>query len=198
MYKLSDLRNLEKNCNIHLAMVDFVVDEINEKENTRRRILRDHNGRYFFHSMKDGEVIECFEILLSWKAFDNKLMFAYTPDGKHPYEIEVNTDTNIILLERKGTPIEFIEPGDKAEYDGNTIELVNYKTIKVNGNYIPVIDDPAYVYKLMKGKIKARDGAIGLFHFLDGIAEERKNGGIPLFSAAFGIICDKYGKGKVV
>ena len=194
MYKLSDLRNLEKNCNIHLAMVYFVVDEINEKENTRRRILRDHNGRYFFHSMKDGEVIECFEILLSWKPFDDELFFAYTPDGKHPYEIIANTCTNIILLERRGTPIEFIEPGDKAEYGGNTIEFVNDETVKVNGNVVPVIKDYCYVYKLIKNKIKAIDGARGLFHFLDRIAEEGKFITYPILSGAFDIIADKYGR----
>lgn len=194
MYKLSDLRNLEKNCNIHLAMVEFVVDEINEKENTRRRILRDHDGRYFFHSMKDGEVIECFEILLIWKPFDDKLFFAYTPDGKHPYEICVNTRTNLMFFERRAMPMELIQAGDKATYRGNTVEFINDASVKVNGNIVPVVECNEYVYSLRKNKINAIKGARGLFHFLDRIAEEGKFITYPILSRAFDIIADKYGR----
>jgi len=194
MYKLSDLRNLEKNCNIHLAMVDFVVDEINEKENTRRRILRDHNGRYFFHSMKDGEVIECFEIMLYWKPISGDLIFAYTPDGRHPYEIDANPKTNLMFFERRAMPMELIQAGDKAVYRGNTVEFINDTSVKVNGNIVPVAECNEYVYSLRKNKINAINGARGLFHFLDGIAEEGKFITYPILSGAFDIIADKYGR----
>ena len=194
MYKLSDLLNLEKNCNIHLAMVEFLIDEINEEKNTRRRIVKDSDGRYFYHSMKDGEVTDCFEIFLHWHPICNRMIFAYTPDGRHPYEIEANLVSNRMFFRERAIPMDDLIAGDKAEYNGNTVEFVDDETIKINGKIVSVERDTQYTYKLLKSKIRANNGARGLFHFLDGIAEEGKFTAFPFFSSAFDAIAEMYGK----
>lgn len=197
MYKLSDLLNLEKSCNIHLTMVEFLVDEIDEEKNTRQRIVKDSDGRYFYHSMKDGEVTDCFEIYPHWKPVCNRIMFVYTPDGRHPREIEANLVSNRLFFRERAIPMEELIAGDKAEYNGNTVEFVDDETVRFNGNAVQVVVDHEYTYKLLKNKIRAIDGARGLFHFLDGIAEEGKFMAVPFFSTAFDAIAEMYGKEKI-
>ena len=82
--------NLEKNPTADIMYCDFIADYVNEEENIRTRILYDkhYSKKYYYHQMKDGEVIKFFEIAFAWKPFDDCYVFRYTPDNLHVYEID--------------------------------------------------------------------------------------------------------------
>lgn len=168
MLKLAELMNLEKESNINLAYVDYVADEDNEAENIRTRLAKSReNGKYYFHQMQNGNVIKCFEIALSWVPFGEFYVFNYTPDDLHIYEIDSRQPAKI---EIKNLDENLINVGMKCEYEGMTVEYESENSLKINGKSIQVVSDSEYVFKLLKRKIRARDGAKGLYRFLENIA----------------------------
>ena len=191
MIKLEQLKTLEKNSNVELCYCDYISDKQNEKENIRTRILFDKkNEKYYFHKMQNGKVIECFEIALSWKPFENCMIFAYTPDDIHIYEIDSrNPETYYHDVKKIGYNQDIT--GMSCTYDDITIQYVNETELKINGKSISGAPATGFVYKLLKTKIKAEDGARGLFVFLENIAETSKIK-LPLFNGVYDKIKELY------
>lgn len=198
MVKLEELKKLGKQSSVEIPYCEIVADVTDEEANERRRVLK--NGeRYFFHKMRGGEVVECFEIVLSWKPFPDVLIFAYTPDNRHEYQIDVRkgNDGAFRIHSPDVIPLStsVIEIGDRCEYGGHTVEIIAEDAIKFDGRTLPVVSDSEYTYKLLKTKIRAQNGARGLFRFLDEIAERGKMEKYPLFHQAYETFAEKYGGG---
>lgn len=171
MIKFENLKRLEKNASVDLRYCNIIADETDEEENIRIRILRDNDNRYYYHKMQNGNVIECFEIAFSRETFCGVKIFTFTFDNLHEYEIDTR---NLFKFESKKINLERIIPGLKCDFRGSTIEYIAEDAIKINGNIVKVEVNPEYVYKCLKTKIKARDGAKGLYAFIDKEAETEK------------------------
>ena len=74
-------------------------------------------------------------------------------------------------------------------------EIVAEDAISFDGRTLPVVSDSGYTFKLLKTKIRAEDGARGLFRFLDEIAERGKFEKFPLFDGVYDTMAKKYGGG---
>lgn len=198
MVKLEELRKLEKRSSVELRYCEIIADVTDEEKNERTRILKD-GDRYFYHKMRCSEVVDCFEIALSWKPFDGVLVFAYTPDNRHEYNIDVRRgDDGVFRICRPSViPIStsVIEIGDRCEFRGHTVEIVAEDAINFDGRTLPVVSDSEYTFKLLKTKIRAKDGARGLFQFLDEIAERGRFEKFPLFDGVYDTMAEKYGGG---
>ena len=168
MKRILELLTLEKKSDVKIAYCEIISDYTNEKENTRTRILFDeHTGKYYFHQMKDGKILKCFEIALSWKPFEKIYIFCFTLDDMHVYEIDSRQPEKIEIKKLEENQI---SAGMKCEYDGMTVEYESENSLKFNGKSIEVIPESGYVFKLRKRKIYAQDGAKGLYIFLENIA----------------------------
>lgn len=183
MKKLEDLMNLEKQSAVEIRYCEIVADA--EEENRRARILKS-GDRYFYHEMQDGEVIKCFEVAVSWKPTSTITIFAFTPDGRHVYEIDSRNPLRVNVMRLKTA-----SRGDQCRYNGHSVELSD-NAIIFDGRSIPVLDDHEYAWKLMKTKIRAIGGAFGLFIELEHMAEEAKNGIYPLFASLYDMLAEKY------
>ena len=188
MKKLEDLIPLEKKSVVDFRFCEIVSDYDDVKKNIRFQIMK-RDDRYFFQKMKDGDVVECYELALSFTAFGGKiLIFAYTPDDKHVYQIDSRFPQIREVLQLKSNQI---HEGDSCSYDGHTLVYVDRDTVMMDGIKIQVTDDSEYVYKIQaRRKLRAKDGARGLYIFMEHIAEEAKFTR-PLFSVAWGKICEK-------
>lgn len=195
MVKNEILLNLERNISEKQAMEmlrysDFIVDKTNKEENKRFRILC-YDGKTYFHYMCNGKVIECFEVAESWKPFDDVTVWAYTPDGIHRVEFDNrNIEKHCVLNDT----IQDFEDGASFEDSGNTVILDGGNVI-VNGKKIKVKEDFDFIFNLKnKSFIFARNGASGLYSFLEHIAFAKSNTlyNYPLFYNALGKIVDKY------
>lgn len=188
MKKLEELIGLEKKSEVEIPRCDFISDHSDAEANIRYRILKD-GERYFFHKMKDGEVVECYELALSWEPFKNVYIFSYTPDDRHIYEIDSRALNcrNIMKLTSKQ-----IHEGDFCEYNGHKLTYVNADFICFDGKVIPVMQDSKCTYMLMKTKIKAIGGARGLYIFLENIAERGRVEKFPLFCHVWEMMARKY------
>ena len=171
MVEFEILKQLEKNSNIRLDYCDYIADQSDEEENVRIRILQNYDGRYYYHKMQNGNVLECFEIALNWEPFHDVKIFVFTPDNIHIYEIDTR---NLFKFESKRLDLERITPGLKCDFRGNTIEYIAENAIKINNNVVNVEANLDYVYKCLKTKIKAQNGARGLYQFFDKEAEAEK------------------------
>lgn len=125
----------------------------------------------------------------TWGSEITRLIFQYTPDNLHVYEISCNPQTKILgNPESNALEFEDIKEGMSCTYAGITL-IYNGKgsvTIQSNGKTkeMTVEDDPKYAYKLLKTKIKAKNGAEGLYSFMEQIAENKKAyGETPFFGA---------------
>ena len=185
MKKLADLIGLEKASSVEIRYCEIIADK--EDGERRCRILK--NGeRYFYHEMRNGEVFRCFEMAESWRPFAGKfIVFAYTPDDRHVYEIESRNPTLYPSIHKLDRPM----IGDSAVFQGHTLELADGAII-MDGKKIPVEQDHTYAWKLMKTKIRAIGGAEELFSEMELMAEEAKNGIFPLFEQLWKIIAEKY------
>ena len=188
MKRLKDLIGLEKSSAVEIRYCEIVSDYSDENKNIRYRILKS-GERYFYHKMRDGEVVECFEVALSWKPTGDILIFAYTPDDRHVYEIDSRNPSfrDVFKLEK-----EQIHGGDSCEFRGHKLEYADENKLILDGVSLFVEFCGEYVYNLMKRKIKAIDGARGLYIFLENIAEEGKANKYPLFADVWNMIADKY------
>lgn len=200
MVKFEVLQTLEKSSNIDLRYCEIIaVNTIDDESGcTTKRVIK-ADERYYMHIMHNGNIKQCFEIALSWQPWENVLVFAFTPDDIHEYEIEVRGNTNsrpdekrICNYDIKKIDFSRIKYGMKCNYNNITIELIDDDFISVNGNIVKVERNAEYTYKLMKSKIKAISGAKGLFAFLDEIAENEKVGKFPVFEYVFNQIAEKY------
>lgn len=164
MKKLNDLLQLEK---IHVvktfALYDYIADVEDAENNTRKRILQSRiDNRYFYNEMKDGEAVKCFEIALEWEPFPGVKIFVYTPDDIHVCSMDSRTPG--VVEYRK---IENVKPGMYFLHNGIKIAVVDENTIAINGRNVKVEKDSAYVFKCLKSKIKADNGAFGFFAVLE-------------------------------
>lgn len=170
MVTLAELLELERESNVEIAYCDYIADYDNEKENIRTRILYDdQSGKYYYHQMQNGNVMKCFEIALSWKPFgdDRCYIFNYTPDNFHIYEVDSRQPEKVEILKLKS---EQIQPGAECSYCGLTVKYESENSISFNGKSIEIVPDSSYVFKLLKTKIRAMDGAKELYRFLENIA----------------------------
>lgn len=168
MKRISELLTLEKESDVKIAYCEIIADYMNESGNSRTRILFDnYTGKYYYHQMKDGKILKCFEMALSWKPFEGIYIFCFTLDDMHVYEIDSRQPEKI---EVKKLEENQISVGMKCEYDGMTVEYETDNKLKFNGKSIEVVPDSSYVFKLLKWKIYAQDGAKGLYRFLENIA----------------------------
>lgn len=191
MVKLEQLKTLEKNSNVELCYCDYIADKQNKEENIRTRILFDKKSKkYYFHKMQNGNIIECFEIALSWKPFEYVLIFAYTPDDIHIYEIDSRMPETS-KHEVKKLKNNQVVTGMECMYKDVIIQYMNETELKINGKIFVVEPISGYVYKLLKTKIQAMGGAKEFFIFLENIAEESKLN-LPLFSNVYDRIKELY------
>ena len=171
MVEFETLKQLEKNSNVRLDSCDYIADQSDEEENVRIRILQNYDGKYYYHKMQNGNILECFEIAFNWEPFRDVKIFTFTPDDIHIYEIDTRS---LFKFESKRLDLEQITPGLKCGFRGNTIEYIAENAIKINDNIVKVEANPDYVYKCLKTKIKAQNGAKGLYQFFDREAEAEK------------------------
>lgn len=200
MVKFEILQALEKSSNIDLRYCEIIaVNTVDDESGcTTKRVVK-ADERYYMHIMHNGNVVQCFEVVLSWQPWENVLVFAFTPDNIHEYQIDVRGDKNsrpdekrICNYDIQQIAFSRIKHGMKCSYNNCTIELINDEHISINGKIITVEKDYNYAYKLMKSKIKAVDGAKGLFAFLDEIAENGKIEKFPSLYFVFDKIAEKY------
>lgn len=200
MVKFEVLQALEKSSNIDLRYCEIIaVNTVDDESGcTTKRVVK-ADERYYMHIMHNGNVVQCFEVALSWQPWENVLVFAFTPDNIHEYQFDVRGDKNsrpnekrICNYDIKQIDFSRIKHGMKCSYNNHTIELINDEYISINGKIITVEKDYNYTYKLMKSKIKANAGAKGLFAFLDEIAENGKITNFPSLYFVFDKIAEKY------
>lgn len=200
MVKLEILKTLEKSSNIDLRYCEIIAAKSIDDESgcmTLRVVKADE--RYYMHIMHNGTVKQCFEIVLHWQPWENTSVFAFTPDDVHIYEFEVRgekalrpDEKRISNVDIKSLDLSAIKHGMKCTYNNNTITYISENEIDVNGNIVKVDACCDYSYKLMKTKIKAVDGAKGIFRFLENIAERGKFEKYPLFYQSFNQIIEMY------
>lgn len=188
MVKLEQLITLDKSSVVDIRYCNIVSDDTDEDKNRRRRIL-EQDGRYYFHEMIDGEVTRCCEIAVDWKPANGRTQFAFTPDDRHIYYLRegMNLDFEVKRLDRKQ-----IKPGDSCTYRGMELEILDEQHLQLNSVVVPVVEDSGYTYKLEQKRIKASGAAVGLYIFLENIAEHERAGTLPLFSGAWDKIFTYY------
>lgn len=171
MIKFEALEKLEKNIDEKkaadlLRYGNYMVDIQREENNSRHRILS-CDDKLYYHEMKDGEVVSCFEVVEEWKPFQNVVIWSYTPDNIHRVWID---NRHIWTHEAKSAEYNKLFFGFCFEYKKHTIFLVDDNTIEVDGNMIKVTPDSEYTYKFLKKSILASGGAKQLFQFMEHIA----------------------------
>lgn len=165
---VEELKGLEKRSEVKIAYCDIIADYTDEEENKRTRILYNRkNDRYYYHQMKDGKIVQCFEMMLTRKPFGEFYVFNFTLDNVHLYEVNSRNPANI---EIKKLDEDMINEGMACEFEGMKVEFESENTLKFNGKSVPIVNDWGYTYKLLKTKIRAQGGAKGLFRFLENIA----------------------------
>jgi hypothetical protein len=129
----------------------------------------------------------------TWKGEITSLNFQYTPDDLHVYHVSCNPQTHILgNPESRALELEDITAGMSCNYAGITLTY-NGKgsvTIQANGKTkeMKVEDDPKYTYKFLKTKIKAKNGAEGLFSFMEEIAENKNTYGETPYCGAYEVL----------
>lgn len=189
MKKLEELIPLEKQSTVDLHYCNILFDEQDEIENTRARIV-EQDGRLFYHEMQDGETVRCFEVAESWRPFPDVVVYCYTPDDKHIHEIDSRF---LFAHDALRMDEDLVEAGMTCRYKGHVAEFMDDEHISMDGAALPCIERSSeFVYKLMKRKILAMDGARGLYCFLDQIAERSNMGELPVLSGAWDALLEKY------
>lgn len=188
MVKLEQLMTLDKSSVVDIRYCNIVSDDTDEDKNRRRRIL-EQDGRYYFHEMIGGEATRCCEIAIDWKPANGRTQFAFTPDDRHIYYLRegMKLDFEVKRLDRKQ-----IKPGDSCTYRGMELELLGDGLLSLNHTVVYVEEDSGYTYKLEHARIKASGAAVGLYIFLENIAEHERAGTLPLFSGAWDKIFTYY------
>lgn len=78
MVKLSDLVNLSKNGPETLHYCNIIAVSNHEDETGYKTVrIIEKDGRHFWHEMKNGNFVQCFEVLLHWQPFPGVLVWAY-------------------------------------------------------------------------------------------------------------------------
>lgn len=139
----------------------------------------------------------------TWKGEVTRLCFQYTPDDIHVYNLSCNPQTQILgNPESSELELDEITAGMSCTYSGITL-IYNGKgsvTIQANGKTkeMKVEDDPKYTYKFLKTKIKAKDGAEGLYSFMECIAENKKAYGETPYCGAFEVLGSVFEKPRPI
>lgn len=188
MVKLEELKMLEKQSEIDVRKCSLIAERYYEGDMLTRIYSCDE--RYYFYQVKRGKGVKCFEIALSWRPFGNQYVFAFTPDNLHIYEIDSTAPAYFNVKKLKENNV---TTGMKCTYNGGEVEYISENELSINGRIVPVVRDSNYTYKLLKTKIRAQNGAMGLFIFLENIAEESKQHSYPLFSDSWNMIMECYG-----
>lgn len=193
MVNLEQLMTLDKSSVVDIRYCNIVSDDTDEDKNRRRRIL-EQDGRYYFHEMIGGEVTRCCEIAADWKPANGRTQFAFTPDDRHIYYLRegMKLDFEVKRLDRKQ-----IKPGDSCIYRGMKLEVLDEQHLQLNSVAVPIVEDFGYTYKLERKRIKASGAAVGLFIFLENIAEHEHAGTLPLFSGVWDKIFTYYNAKEV-
>lgn len=188
MVNLEQLMTLDKSSVVDIRYCNIVSDDTDEDKNRRRRIL-EQDGRYYFHEMIGGEVTRCCEIAVDWKPTNGRTQFAFTPDDRHIYYLRegMKLDFEVKRLDRKQ-----IKSGDSCTYRGMELELLGDELLSLNHTVVHVEENSGYTYKLEHTRIKASGAAVGLYIFLENIAEHERAGTLPLFSGVWDKIFTYY------
>ena len=123
--------------------------------------------------------------------------FVYTPDDLHIYCFSLSKDSKYISRpEPWRLNKSQITSGMSCTYNDVTLTYIDHEhiDIKCNGfaKTMKVQEDNKNTYKFLKTKIKAFDGAEGLFIFFEKIAENSKVENFPLFSSCYNVIKKVY------
>lgn len=198
MKKLCDVINLEKHSDIDLCYCNIIAKtDFDDETGVKTVRILEQNEKYFYHEMKNGEIVGCFEVALSWEPFEHVKVFAFTPDNLHVYEFTTRKEDGERVwrfcgFESMKIDESLIVPGMHCECLGVCVDLVSDSQISINGNTVKVNPDSDFVYNLQKTQIKASGGAVGLFRFLENIAENKKIKGHEIFQNVFDVIKQKY------
>lgn len=200
MVKLSDLVNLSKNGPGSLHYCNIIAISNHEDETGVKTVrIIEKDGLHFWHEMKNGNVVNCFEVLLHWKPFPGVMVYAFTPDGLHIYEFETRLENgervaNICPVTSKR--LESVSFGMGVSCKGISVFLVDKDHISINGKKVEVKKDFDYVWKMQKNFIKARGGAVGLFIELEHIGHNYKIKGYEVLDSVFDNLKKLYGGAK--
>lgn len=200
MKKLCDLVNLEKSSSVNFRYCEIIAMREKETDDGAEtvRILRD-GERYFYHEMKNGDFVQCFEIALSWEPFENVKVFAFTPDNLHVWQFETRKRDNSRVADVSSFEVMKLDEnlivegmackclGVCACFESDCMISINGKSVKVK----PCYD---FVYCLQKSQIKAIGGAAGLYRFLENIAENSRVCGYATLQNVFTVMKEKYCK----
>lgn len=107
--------------------------------------------------MKNGRIVRCFEISLSWEPLKNVKVFAFTPGYMHIYEFATRKEEGESAGRFCGFEVmkldeSLIYPGMVCECLGVSVRLESDCAISVNGKLVKVKPDPDFVYNLQKPK----------------------------------------------
>ena len=143
--------------------------------------ILEKDGRFFYREDHEGELVCCYEIVVDWRPFGGKYtVYAFTPDDLHVYQVETGRkrigNFNILQMD-----LDLIQPGMSCTYNGSILEYIDESHVSFDGRKVSVEADTEYTYKIQKGKIKARNGARGLYRFFDLVAEEGKYKACPFW-----------------
>lgn len=196
--ELNELKRLQKNADVTnctlLAngVANFISYHVFHKG--EHSLYVDENDNKYFYKNQYGTYELYVERWIQTKDEGLLTMFFYfTPDDKHTYTLQAFRDADynwsiksIDVLELQE---ESIKSGLECTYDTVTVIFNNPNSITVRKGSkekkIAVSVDKKERCKVLKTKVKAKDGATGLFAFLDQIAEQSKIETSPLHVTYF-------------
>lgn len=166
MNALSDLVKLEEQSVINPDDCKIITDKIIDDIQIRILFNKD-NEKYYYHKSQDGKIIQCFEMILSRCPFKDCYIFEFTFDDIHRCWVDSRIPNTINIRNLYDSQINI---GMKCKYHIMEVEYESENSLKFNGKSIPVVFDADYVFRIRKDKIYAKNGAKGLFGFLENIA----------------------------
>lgn len=172
MVKLKDLLSLQKDIVLDLNACTVLQQETDLDKGVIRYVLQKDEQYYYGQDFGDHRIISQ-EIVVDWTPFPHRVIYAYTPDAHHIYQVETGLDS--LVFSYCPLALSDIEPGMQCSYDGHTLEYVNSSHLKFDGRILPVENSTEFTYQILKTKLRGIDGAKGIFRFFDSIAEEGKH-----------------------
>lgn len=198
MKKLCDLINLKKKSKVNLHYCNIIAKtDFDDEQGVKTARVLENDGRYFYHEMRNGDFVRCFEVALSWEPFENVKVFAFTPDNLHVWQFETRKRDNsrvadVSSFEVMSIDENLISNGMECECLGVVVCLESDCMISINGKSVKVKPCYDFVYCLQKSQIKAIGGAAGLYRFLENIAENSRVCGYAVLQNVFTAMKEKY------
>lgn len=194
MVELEKLKTLEKNPLLDLQECRIIQQDTTDNGHTLYVLEKD--GRYFYREEHNDKLLFCNEMVVDWLPFGGMYtVYAFTPDDLHVYQVETGRERLGHFTIQKLNPA-LIQPGMKCSYYGNTLEYIDENHLSFDGHIVRVDPDPEFTYKALETKIRATDGAKGLFRFLEQVAEEGKYCRCPFWCTAWWKFFEKYAPKK--